>query len=786
MVKTTTELPQGPVIMGGLYDPDSFVTRAADRELFERELKQFVPPDSFDAHAHWYDLRMLSASTPTSGTTIGMSSYVEQQCAWMGDRATRRGLFFSLPTRHLDTAAANRLLVDQLRAEPASRGLAIVRPSDDPAEIERLVLDHQIVGFKVYHLFADRADTQNAACGEYIAEWMWELAERYGLCLMLHLVRDRSLADVGNLDYIKSHCHAFPSVKLVLAHAGRGFCSRHTVEGVPHLRGIENLYFDTSAICEPSAFEAILECFGPRKLLYGSDFPISQLRGKAVTVGDRYHWLYENDLPEDQREQSGLTLIGIESLLALREACQRQHLNDSDIERIFSGNAEQMLSLRSVGNGAIGQKRYRHAQEIMPVGVQLLSKRPQLYAPDQWPPYYVEARGCEVVDLDGRSFIDFTTNGIGACLLGYADPDVTAAVQRRVQLGSMATLNCPEEVELADRLIEIHPWSEQARFARTGGEALSVAVRIARAATDRDVVAVCGYHGWSDWYLAANLNEGEALEEHLLPGLQTAGVPRALAGTTLTFRYNQADELEKIVREKGSRLAAVVMEPTRSVMPEAGFMDRVRELCDACGAKLVFDEVTTGFRLRRGGVHQDYGIEPDLAVFAKALGNGHPIAAVLGKSDAMGSATRSFISSTYWTEGVGIAAALATLKKLDEIDVPKHTADIGTQFREGLTAIARRLNLPLKLTGYPALTYLGFDHPENMALTTLFTARMLRAGYLAGASFYPTLAHSHAHVSRFLDAAEPVFGELAESIACGDIGARIGGPVRQLPFARLA
>jgi glutamate-1-semialdehyde 2,1-aminomutase len=346
-------------------------------------------------------------------------------------------------------------------------------------------------------------------------------------------------------------------------------------------------------------------------------------------------------------------------------------------------------------------------------------------------------------------------------------------------------LNCPEEVQLARELIDMHPWAEQARFARTGGEALAIAVRIARAATGRDIVAFCGYHGWSDWYLAANLDEDRALDGHLLPGLSPLGVPRGLAGTALPFAYNRLEELERIVETQGERLAAVVMEPTRSVPPAPGFLEGVRTLCDECGAKLVFDEVTTGFRLRLGGVHLDYGVTPDAAVFAKALGNGHPIAAVIGKAATMQAAQETFISSTYWTDGVGPAAALAFIDVCREVDVAGHVRQIGERFRAACRQLAKKHALPLAIGGYPALTTIGFDHPQNAALVTLFTVRMLERGFLVGGAFYPTLAHQNEHVDAFAAAADPVFLELAQAIEHNDIERRIGGPVKHSGFARL-
>jgi glutamate-1-semialdehyde 2,1-aminomutase len=437
------------------------------------------------------------------------------------------------------------------------------------------------------------------------------------------------------------------------------------------------------------------------------------------------------------------------------------------------------------------QQLYRLAKKLMPGGTQLLSKRPEMFAPDQWPGYYREAHGCETVDIDGNRYTDMAFMGIGSCLLGFNDPDVTAAVIDRVQRGSMCTLNCPEEVELAQLLLQLHPWAEQVRLGRSGGEAMAIAVRIARASTRRDVIAFCGYHGWHDWYLAANRtphseSEGDALRKHLLPGLSPNGVPSQLVGTALPFNYNDIDSLAKIVEAQGTRLAAVVMEPTRHHDPAPGFLEGVKELCHRVGAVLVFDEISIGWRLTLGGSHLRFGVQPDMAVFAKAMGNGHPMAAILGRAEIMQAAQESFISSTYWTEGVGPAAALATIHKMQRVDVPKTIEAIGVQFRKGLSEIAVKKSVPLKLSGYPAMTYIAFDHPETLALQTLLTVRMLKHGFLAGGGFYPSIAHTPAHIDRYLAAAEDVFSELGDAIRQGDIVKRIGGPIRHSGFARLA
>ena len=503
--------------------------------------------------------------------------------------------------------------------------------------------------------------------------------------------------------------------------------------------------------------------------------------------------LYAQDIDFSQWNLGRPTKVGIQSLLALQQACRTFALRDSEVENVFGRNIRQLLDdiprrgpddAWQLRDGR-GQQLYAEARKLIPGGVHLLSKQPEQFAPQQWPAYFAEAHGCEVVDLDGRRYLDFTHNSVGACLLGYAHPGVTDAVIRRVTLGTMSSLNSPDEVTLAKELIGIHPWAENVRYARGGGEGMAVASRIVRAATGRDVIAFCGYHGWSDWYLAANLSTDAALDGHLMPGLSPAGVPRGLRGTALPFTYNKLDELQAIVKETGDRLAAVIMEPTRNVDPAPGFLEGVRSLCDQTGAKLVFDEVTTGFRLHPGGAHLMYGVTPDVAVFAKALGNGHPIAAVIGNAATMQAAQESFISSTYWTDGIGPAAALATLEVLKQPWASQQLRETGEQFRQGLTAVAKETGVPLKLGGLPATTSIAFDHPQSAALVTLLSVRMLARGFLTGGGFYPTLAHEPRQIDAYLAAVQPVFAELASAIEQGDVEQHIDGPVKHSGFARL-
>jgi glutamate-1-semialdehyde 2,1-aminomutase len=440
---------------------------------------------------------------------------------------------------------------------------------------------------------------------------------------------------------------------------------------------------------------------------------------------------------------------------------------------------------------SIGQQRYNRAREIIPGGTGLFGFRQELRAPDQWPPYFDEADGCEVVDLDGRRYIDMSTCGIGATVLGYRDPDVTAAVVDRVQRGTLTVLNPPDEVELAELLLQIHPWGEMVRLGRLGGETMVLAIRLARASTGRDKVAFCGYHGWHDWYLAANLAaEGDYVDNlgnwHLIPGLEPKGIPRGLAGTSLPFTYNKIDELKAIVDRHGSDLAAICMEPTRNLSPEPGFLESVRELADKCGAKLIFDEITIGWKLCLGGAHLKFGIVPDLAVFAKTLGNGHPIAAVVGKAETMQAYHDTFISSAFWSEAVGPAAGVATVRKMMSVDVPAHLDRIGRLFRDGMAELAGSHKLSLSFSGNPALQTYTFDHPSAAALQTLMTVRMLDQGFLVGGGFYPMFAHTDDHVRAYLAACDTIFAELAAGIIADDIEARIGGPVKHSGIRRLA
>ncbi len=434
-----------------------------------------------------------------------------------------------------------------------------------------------------------------------------------------------------------------------------------------------------------------------------------------------------------------------------------------------------------------GTELYKKAKRLIPGGTQLLSKRPEMFLPEQWPSYYRKCKGVEVEDLDGNSFIDMSINGVGACILGYADPDIDNAVKDAIDNGSMCTLNCPEEVELAELLCELHPWADMARFARCGGEAMAVSVRIARARTGKDKVAFCGYHGWHDWYLAANIADEGNLDGQLLPGLDPAGVPRNLQSTAIPFNYNQPESLENIVDEHGDNLAAIIMEPMRHSEPDDEFLRYVRETADRTGAVLIFDEVTSAWRMNVGGIHLLYGINPDIAVFAKGISNGYPMAAIIGTRHVMEAAQNTFISSTYWTEKIGTVAALATIRKMKSESVPEHLNRMGNSVRKIWESSAAESGLNIQIHGMPPLSILAFHYGEKSpAINTLFTQEMLKRGFLASKAFYATYSHKEEHISVYEKAVKEVFEIIVNAIKENILDASLNGPIAHSGFKRLA
>lgn len=404
-----------------------------------------------------------------------------------------------------------------------------------------------------------------------------------------------------------------------------------------------------------------------------------------------------------------------------------------------------------------GARLWKYAKTIIPGGNQILSKRSERFLPGYWPAYYKRAKGCIVWDLQGKKYFDFAQMGVGSCVLGYSDKTVNQAVQNAVKAGSMCTLNCHEEILLTKKLLKLHPWAEMARYSRSGGEACSIAVRIARAATGKDKIAFCGYHGWHDWYLSSNLANKKNLDGQLLPGLMPRGVPRALKSSAVPFKYNSIQSLNKIFKRNKKTIAAVIMEPVRNEIPSRGYLKKVKFLCKKYKAVLIFDEITSGFREATGGIHLKYKIYPDICILGKALGNGFPISAILGTKKIMKFAQDSFISSTFWSERIGFVAALACVEKFKKNNVHRKITDYGKKIIQGWIKLAKKHDLKIKISGIPALATISFLDQKPNLIQTLYARIMLKKGFLVGKAVYSTLAYNEKIIKNFLKATDDAF-----------------------------
>ena len=424
------------------------------------------------------------------------------------------------------------------------------------------------------------------------------------------------------------------------------------------------------------------------------------------------------------------------------------------------------------------------AASIIPGMTQLLSKRPDMFSRGVWPGYYTKAKGARITDLDGNEYVDFSCGGIGATVLGYADDDVNAAVMNAIANGSASTLNCPEEVALAEKLIELHPWAEMVRFARSGGEAMAIAVRIARTYTKKDVVLFCGYHGCMDWYLAANLSRGDALDQMWLEGISPNGLPKGLAGSSLPFKFNDIDSFNAAVKEAGDNLAAIVMEPQRNFAPTPEFMEAVQTAAKKAKVPFILDEITAAFRICNGGAHLKLGWQPDMAVFAKALGNGYPISAIIGKAEFMSAAQDAFITSTNWTERIGPTAALAMIEKFIRVDASTHMVAIAQKVKDGWTELAKKHDQDIHIGGTVPLLHIAWNQ-NNSVNKAFYTQEMLKRGYLAGGSCYAMYAHTFEDVDGFLAACDEVFGMLNKYIKEGKVAEKLEGKPAGAGFARI-
>ena len=429
---------------------------------------------------------------------------------------------------------------------------------------------------------------------------------------------------------------------------------------------------------------------------------------------------------------------------------------------------------------------YAKAGRLIPGRTQLISRRASGFAHPISPIYAAHAKGSRFTDVDGNEYIDWT-NAVTAIILGHADHVVDAAVKAQIDRGSLYSLNSPLEIELAEILVNTIPSAEMVRYTKGGGEACAVAVRIARGTTGRDTILFSGYHGWHDWYQSANYLADPETDEFPFVGIEPIGVPRALAGTAVPFTYGDLDSLERAFAEHTGEVAAVMMEAMRSEPPAPGYLEAVKAMCHANDALFILDEVSSGWRLSLGGAQEWLGITPDMSTFAKSMSNGYAMGCVVGSREAMEPAGRMFVSSSYWSETVGLAASIATIGELKRRNGPARFKEIGEKVRQALEAAIASVGLAAAVTGVHTLPTLVFDLPDpglKKPIETLFIQEMVKRGVFCHMAFTATLAHTDEDIARTAAAAAESM-EIVKRALAGELDTLLEAETKREPFRRL-
>ena len=427
-------------------------------------------------------------------------------------------------------------------------------------------------------------------------------------------------------------------------------------------------------------------------------------------------------------------------------------------------------------------KLWEKAKKLILGGNSLLSKRPEMFLPRYWPTYYSRAKGVNIWDLNNKKYTDMVF-AVGTNTLGYCNREVDKAVKKAINNGNMCSLNSPHELELANKLINLHPWANMVKFARSGGEANALAIRIARAASKKDHVAVCGYHGWHDWYLSINLKNKDALTKHLLPGLEPSGVPKSLKNTVHAFSQNNLDELKLLCNKYD--IGTVKLEISRDKLPNVFFLKKLRKFCNKKKIILIFDECTSGFRRNIGGIHMTVGVYPDLAMFGKAIGNGYSITSVIGKGKFMKKAEKSFISSTMWTESLGFVAANATIDYMKKKQTYKKLINNGNYIKKKWSELASKYNLNISISGTETIPSFSFQGRYNLILKTFITQEMLKYNYLASNLIYISICHDKKVVDKYIFYLEKVFKKIKLFLNSKTKKNILQGPICHTTFKRL-
>ena len=407
-----------------------------------------------------------------------------------------------------------------------------------------------------------------------------------------------------------------------------------------------------------------------------------------------------------------------------------------------------------------GFELWKVAKKIIPGGNMLLSKNPMRIFNEKWPTYYSKAKGCYIWDLNNNKYTDMFLMGVGTNILGYSYNKIDNAVIKNIKKSNLSSFNCPEEVLLSKEILKLHKWAGGVKLARTGGEANAIAIRLARAYSNKDNIAICGYHGWHDWYLSANLTNKKNLNNHLINNLEPKGVPKKLKNTVFSFRYNDFKSLKKILDTKN--IGTIKMEVIRDEYPTNKFLKKIRDICIKKNIVLIYDECTTGFRNNLGGIHKKFNIDPDIVIYGKTLGNGYAINAIVGRKEIMNNAESNFISSTFWTERSGPTAALATIKEM-KLKKPFNLINKkGRKIAKIWRFLSKKYNLPIKIFGIPSLISFKFNSKNHDFYKKIITEEMLKFGFLASTRVYVSLAHSENIINKYAFYMDRTFKRIKE------------------------
>ncbi len=423
---------------------------------------------------------------------------------------------------------------------------------------------------------------------------------------------------------------------------------------------------------------------------------------------------------------------------------------------------------------------YKRAGELIPGFTQLRSRLP--YVEGVRPIYDDHAKGSRFVDVDGNEYIDWV-NAVSAIILGHHDDVVDDAVKEQIDRGSIYTVNSPKEIELAEELINTIPSAEMVRYTKGGGEACALAARIARGATGKDVILFSGYHGWHDWYQSANYVDNTGL----VTGVGTKGVPKALAGTAIPFGEFDLERLKELLEENKGQVAAIMLEPVRTYTPPEGYLETVIELAHENDAVAIFDEVSCGWRISIGGAQEYLGITPDMTVVAKCISNGYPMGAVVGKREFMAPAEDMFVSSSYWSDNVGLTASITTIRELKRRNSAQRFEEIGEGLRAGLKGAMSSLGIPGDVVGFFNAPTIEIDLPDETLrpkVNSIFTTELAKRGIHAGVRFMGTLSHTEQDIEETVKAAHSALEVIRQGLE-GSLDELSAMDVRPDPIKRI-